>query len=326
MSYSFSSYASSMRSNYNAGHNKSINIVMSGEYSEGHDPTQNLGPSLYFEGNFKPSFNYITPEFNNQIQLVNSGGYRKRISYISPSETYSLDAVVEKEHVHFSKEDQKKSVWYSPKQYLKGLYLDHKKPEYHILVEDFLKSDRPLTAWVASLSSELREHISEAFKATTGDTFPFEKVEIHVLDDKEFRKAHEQFDGAWDEGIRGFSINRQGKGTDHIFIRNDFLDAMMLTMGHEVGHLMSKTLTNQHDEEAKAFAFSMAWMKAIVENNIAGLQQCINPNPARNGLHDTAFDFVHKFIQQGMFAIDVFRQIITGELSFEKQLETITIS
>ncbi len=272
MGYSFSSYASGMRSGY-------------------------------FEGSFKPSFNYV-----------------------SPSENYSLDAVVEKEHVHFSKEGGKKSVWYSPKKYLKGLYLDHKKPEYHIVVGDFLKNDRPLTAWIASLSGELKEYINNAFKATASEEFPFEKVEVHVLDDKEFRKAHEQFGGAWDEGIRGFSVNRQGKGTDHIFIRNDFLDAMMLTIGHETGHLMSKTLADPHDEEAKAFAFSMAWMKAIVENNIAGLQQCINPNPAKNGLHDTAFEFVHKFISQGMVAWDVFKKIIAGELSSEKQLETIVIN
>ena len=49
----------------------------------------------------------------------------------------------------------------------------------------------------------------------------------------------------------------------------------MLTIGHELGHVLTKTLSRHHDEEAKAYAFSLVWIDAIKKNNIANLSGAI---------------------------------------------------
>ena len=75
-------------------------------------------------------------------------------------------------------------------------------------------------------------------------------------------------------------------------------------------------MPNKHDEEAKAFAFSLAWMKAIKENNIANLAASINlEKPARNGLHNIALDFVLKLTNAGRRAIDVYVELMKGNIS-----------
>ena len=79
-------------------------------------------------------------------------------------------------------------------------------------------------------------------------------------------------------------------------MRENQLDALLLVIGHEIGHVLTETLPNKHDEEAKAFAFSIEWAKTIKKHNIAGLginiKQDLDFEPARNGLHDVAFSFV----------------------------------
>ena len=62
-------------------------------------------------------------------------------------------------------------------------------------------------------------------------------------------------------------------------------------------------------KEAKAFAFSAAWMDTIKKNNIAGIGHSINPNPAQNGLHNVAMDFVVKMVNAGKEALTVFVEL-----------------
>ncbi|MBW3019105.1 hypothetical protein KY329_02895, partial [Candidatus Woesearchaeota archaeon] len=112
--------------------------------------------------------------------------------------------------------------------------------------------------------------------------------------------------------IMGFSINKFGKGASEIFVREAPLDSLLLTIGHELGHVLSPTLVNKHDEEAKAHAFSLAWMETIRDNDIAGLKPNIALNPANNGLHDVAFDFVKKLLHTGASAFDVFQTLSKG--------------
>jgi hypothetical protein len=95
----------------------------------------------------------------------------------------------------------------------------------------------------------------------------------------------------------GFCINRYPQ-TSYIFVREDNLDRLFLTIGHEIGHALSPILSDPRDEEAKAFAFSLAWMKTVVEHNIADLSHNITPNPARNDLHDVAYSFVLEQMQK----------------------------
>ncbi len=114
----------------------------------------------------------------------------------------------------------------------------------------------------------------------------------------------------------GFAIN---KNLPEIFVRENHLDQLMLTIGHELGHVFTKSLINRHNEEAKAFAFEIAWLKAIIEHNIAGLQNSfrLDINPAKNGLHDIAFEHVKKWLKVGKKAIEIYWELVKGILTIE---------
>ena len=97
------------------------------------------------------------------------------------------------------------------------------------------------------------------------------------------------------------------------------LDALMVVVGHEIGHVLTKSLPNKHDEEAKAFAFSIEWAKTIKEHNIANLGLSIKDEldfrPARNGLHDVAFAFVDFMLKKGRKAIDLHSDLVRKYVS-----------
>lgn len=197
------------------------------------------------------------------------------------------------------------------------LYLTNKK---YISATAFLSPDRPNTP-VVQEESEIMPYVKETFEKLTGKPFPEDKLKLHVLDDKAFEKAHgkEKFG----PGIMGFALNRQGRGTDEVFVRKTHLDHMMLTIGHEIGHVMSPTLPDNRDEEAKAFAFSVAWMETIKKHNIAGIGNAVLPNPARNGLHDVAYEYLLELIEKGNGALHLFRELASGATSITRRLEVI---
>ncbi|MBD3304365.1 hypothetical protein GF343_04410 [Candidatus Woesearchaeota archaeon] len=199
------------------------------------------------------------------------------------------------------------------------LYLNSKNK--YISPDVFLSPARPTTPVIEN-TAEVMPYIREAFERVTGETFPEDILKIRVLDDKAFEKAHKG--GRCGPGIQGFALNRQGKGINEVFVRKNHLDRMMLTIGHEIGHVMSPTLPDNRDEEAKAFAFSIAWMDAIKEHNIAGIGNSVLPNPARNGLHDVAYEYLLELIHQGkQDAIKLFKDIASGAVSITKRLEVI---
>ncbi|MBI4450789.1 hypothetical protein HY642_02330 [Candidatus Woesearchaeota archaeon] len=193
-------------------------------------------------------------------------------------------------------------------------------PSYHFTTNDFLLANRPSTHFVAGFDDDLKQHVNDAFKATTGTALP-RNITIVLCDKPTLKLIHDRF-GWWNEGIQGFSLNRFGHGISEIFVREGPLDEVMLTIGHELGHVLSPKLPSDRDEEAKAFAFSLAWMEAIVENNIAGLQHSINPRPANNGVHDVAFAFVRELMSSSE-AGRAFMDIATGKQSLERQVELI---
>jgi hypothetical protein len=206
---------------------------------------------------------------------------------------------------------------YSMKQYAEGTYLQKTtQGNYTIPSKHFLNDNRPLTRFVGE-SLAIEEEIKEAFRKTTGKELP-EDIIIRVCDKTELRAIHELNNGIWDEGIQGFAINRKKRGISEVFVGKGELAQVMLTLGHEIGHVLSESLPSQIDEEAKAFAFSMAWMKAIYKHNIAGLKTCINPNPANNGVHNKAFAFVASLIGKGRKAIEIYADLITRTISAEQ--------
>lgn len=187
--------------------------------------------------------------------------------------------------------------------------------EYHAF-EPFLKTYRPDTQFIGAVE-EVESFIKEAFEATTGDTLPSD-ILIHILSKEKLKAAHQAFGNGWNENIQGFAISGIQR---MVFIKQNDLDKVMLVAGHEIGHVLTKTLSNAHDEEAKAFAFELAWMEAIVENNIADLKENItlDMQPANNGLHNVAFNFVKKAMQTGKRAVDVLEKIVKKEISVLKE-------
>ena len=183
---------------------------------------------------------------------------------------------------------------------------------YSNVSDNFLMPNRPKSVFVGD-AAEIKEFIEEAFTATMGREFP-DDIIIHVVDEKTMKKAHSMFREKWNNGIQGFAINRKNRGLmSEIFIKKGELDRIMLTVGHEIGHVLTIKKDDMLNEEAKAFAFSLAWMKSIKEKNIANLGTSISLNkPAMNGIHDIALDFVLDQRANGREALDIYYDIIAG--------------
>lgn len=179
------------------------------------------------------------------------------------------------------------------------------------ITEIFLEEERPITPVVAN-KHEIMPVIEQTFELITGQEFPADSIQITICDAQMLKIIHEQTGRAWNNGIMGFSINRYGKGISEVYAREEHLDALLLTIGHEIGHILSPSLPNKKDEEAKAHAFSIAWMETIRDNNICGLKPNIKLNPAKNGLHDTAYEFVQHLMITGASAFDVFKTLAHG--------------
>ncbi len=175
--------------------------------------------------------------------------------------------------------------------------------EHSFAPEIFLKPSRPKARFIDD-NGEARSIAEETFELMMKEKLP-ENIPISILPFEDFKTLHSMF-GAWSSGILGFSINGDDK---RIFIRENHLDALMLVIGHEIGHVLTETLPNKHDEEAKAFAFSIEWAKTIKEHNIANLGLSIKDEldfqPARNGLHDVAFAFVDFMVKKGRKAMQL---------------------
>lgn len=174
---------------------------------------------------------------------------------------------------------------------------------YDFVPDSFLRPGK-LGMFVGK-AEEVREFVEEGFELMFHEKFP-DDIKISVLDDEQFQKL------APHAGTLGLSINRRRFGLmSEIFVRNDFLGRVMLTIGHELGHVLTPTLESKHDEEAKAYAFSLAWIKAIKQNDIGGLREAIvTETPAHNGLHDVAFSFVEKMVRAGKESWDVYLDMV----------------
>ncbi len=189
-------------------------------------------------------------------------------------------------------------------------YSQPEQPHFSF-ADSFLTENRPMTPMISDMG-EVKEVIEQTFEKITGQEFPHDSIKIMICDEQKFRQVHNNTGGSWSEGIMGFSFNKYGRGTSEIYIRQDHLDSVLLTIGHEIGHVLGPTLPNGQDEEAKAHAFSLTWIETIRENNIGGLQPNIIPNPAHNGLHDVAFDYVKYLLQTGSSSFDVFKTLAHG--------------
>ena len=182
------------------------------------------------------------------------------------------------------------------------------QPEYHFVPDNFLKPGKE--GIFVGKAEEVREFVEEAFEKIFSQPFP-NHIKMSILNQEEFRKI------APSPNTIGFSLNRgQGGLLSEIFILNDTLGRVMLTIGHELGHVLTKTLPNPHDEESKAYAFSLLWMKIIQEHDIAHLGDAIITEcPAENGLHNIAFRFVERMMRMGKEVWNLYGDIVQGKVS-----------
>ena len=176
---------------------------------------------------------------------------------------------------------------------------------YSHSVDHFLNPQRTRTAFIGK-ASEVKEFVEEAFEKLTGREFP-DDIQVNIVSASEISKMHPS-------NVLGFALNRKHLGLiSEIFIKEDMMDRLMLTIGHELGHVLTRRLPENKDEEAKAFSFSLAWMKTIKEHDIANLAGSIQLDaPAKNGLHDVALDFVLNLMKKGKAAMDIYADLIRG--------------
>lgn len=179
----------------------------------------------------------------------------------------------------------------------------------------FLNPGRSRTEFVGD-SVDIEDFVRDAFRLTVGEDFP-DDISLRLCDNVDLKRIHESVGGVWSDGINGFAVNRKkaGQGCE-VFVLKDELAKVMVTVGHEIGHCLTVPLCNVHDEEAKAFAFELAWVEVLHKHDIAGLASCLVPAlPAMNGLHNVAFDFVRHFVRNGLRALDLCFRLVSGELS-----------
>ena len=177
----------------------------------------------------------------------------------------------------------------------------------------FLSRSRPKTRFF-NHNNDITKIAKEIFELMNHAEMP-QNISINILPLETFKFTHSHF-GIWSNGILGFSINGANK---EIFVRENQLDELIIVVGHEIGHVLTSTLPNKHDEEAKAFAFSIEWAKTIKKFNVANLGLSIKNEfefqPARNGLHDMSFEFVSLMINQGRKALDLHDDLVKRYVS-----------
>ncbi len=183
--------------------------------------------------------------------------------------------------------------------------------EYHFQPNNFLKPGKH-SIFVGN-AEQIRPFVEETFFHLFHKSLP-ENIKISVCNEQEFRKI------APHPSTIGLSLNRGQQGLlSEIFVLNDTLPRVLLTLGHELGHVLTKTLDNAHDEEAKAYAFSLAWMNIIKEHNIANLADCIiTESPANNGLHNIAFNFITTLLQTGKDAWNIYTDLLTKTITIKE--------
>lgn len=184
-----------------------------------------------------------------------------------------------------------------------------KQQSLHFQPDHFLKPVKG-SKFVAH-AKEIQPYIEETYYRLFQEPFP-EDIKISVLNKEEFRKI------APHPSTIGVSFNRRQQGLlSEIFVLNDLLPRVLLTLGHELGHVLTPTLEDPIDEEGKAYSFSFIWMETIKEHNIANLQNSIvTENPATNGLHDKAFEYIMMFKRAGSSFTEIYNNFIKNKAYF----------
>jgi len=169
------------------------------------------------------------------------------------------------------------------------------------IIESFLALPSKANVQFIGEIQKLKPFIESVFKKTTDKQLP-ENIQFQLLPQIKFEER-------FGKATLGISINRYPFISD-VLLKENSLPELLLTAGHEIGHVLSEPIENSFLEEAKAYAFMLAWLKTIKENNIAGIGDFIKlVPPAKNGIHDKALDFVLEQTASGKEPIELFKEI-----------------
>jgi len=184
----------------------------------------------------------------NMTYMSHSGGYCIS-GCISPINAYrpiisNLEATVENVSYHQPVTDHRQPTTHHPYSSTNSAYAFNPASDYSAprpihtpSPEPFLRPNRPVSPFVGEIS-EIAHYIQQAFEAVTGSTLPND-VLMEIVTREELRQRHEKVGGAWSPGIQGFSVNKQGFGNSSIVVKENELDKLMITIGHEIGHIMT---------------------------------------------------------------------------------------
>ena len=172
-------------------------------------------------------------------------------------------------------------------------------------------------------ASAIKADVKEAFLRLVGSDLP-SNIIISIVSSLELRKRGlgkgVQGNGAFPahgnsiSNVMGVSYNRSIFGMSEVMVVSGSLASVMLTMGHELGHVFTPTLGEAWLEEAKAYAVSFAWMEIVRRFDIAGLGSAfVEYMPAMNGVHDKGYAYVMKKVRSGMSYWEVYLEIVGRE-------------
>lgn len=163
---------------------------------------------------------------------------------------------------------------------------------------------------------ELISDVQQLVKSIISSPLPYD-LSITLCRGEEFKKHYEARaeKNRWHQGIRGFSLHGAPK---EIFVLRDTLEQTLLTLGHEIGHILTPPAVNALTEEAKAYAFEILFLEAMQRRNTKGIKDRIDLSalgtPAANGVHNVALQWVNSFLMDGRSAKDIYDGIIHGDI------------
>ena len=293
---------------YQGGMSSSPSSYVVSQNSYESTPLENIvsSSSIYSP---KPEMNHMSANTsiysasNSHSNLGSSGIYS---GHLNGSNSGNNNGIYQTNASNTDSGRNQKSILYK----LTNYSIEHVSKEPQIFKPvTFVNPDAPKTKFIKA-SEEVMELVEEVFEKTTGNKLP--NFNIMVCEQDEFVREHNKRGGKWSQGIVGFAVHTENR----IFVVENNLVELLLTIGHEIGHLMSEPLSNIIDEEAKAFAFSRAFAETIHREDIGGLGKNIRlTNPASNGIHDVADNFVIKLMEIGRSALEVFNALISRSVS-----------
>ncbi len=263
--------------------------------------------------------------YTSNYSLTNMVQYAPKISYCASCASSSNDyicnqgletKIIENNHpsplndiINNSVIDNYTSTYTNDKQ-----YTTTSNNSYYFSPDPFLNPNRPRERFTGK-AEDIKHYIKDAFEKTTNNALP-DDIDIIICSEKEFKENTK----IEDPGVRGVTLNRRHLGQiTNIIIKEDEFAKIMLTIGHELGHAISLPLVDDINEEAKAFAFQVAFMHSLHEYNVANMRNCINLdfNPATNGIHNVAFNHVSRLITNGTKPLEIFRGIVQKQITFQ---------